>query len=174
MKEEDKKLIWKLLDSEATEAEQQQAAKRQSEEPDFALEVAMRKQLHQSLQQQEAEQPSMRFAANVLDRLPQLYQRTIKPLIKPIWVKGFLYTMSALVLAYIGAATYAVATTDTINPEVAPGAEIISSFFSAFSTQTWIMVGMLGFSYLFFVSLDKLLKKRFADKQRSKGKPQHQ
>lgn len=165
MKEEDKKLIWKLLDGEGTPTEREQAQERRSEDADFNLEFGMREHLHESLKKTEAEQPSMRFAMNIMDKLPQLYQRTIKPLISPLWVKGFLYTMTALLVGYMGSVMYYVATTDEISPDAAPGAQTISNIFNSLSNQTWIMLGMLGFSYLFFVWLDKTLKKRFNRKQ---------
>lgn len=164
MKEQDKKLIWKVLDGEGTPEEREQSQQRRAEDSDFNLEFATREHLHDSLHKTEAEQPSMRFVMNVMDKLPQLYQRTIKPLISPIWVKGFLYTMTALLVGYFGSVAYYMRNTEQISPEAAPGAKVLSDFVQMFSTQTWVILGMLGFSYLFFVWLDKTLKKRFQNR----------
>ncbi len=169
MKEDDKKLIWKLLDGEGTPAEREHAQQRRSEDADFNLEFGMRAHLHESLQKTEAEQPSMRFVLNVMDKLPQLYRRTVKPLIRPIWVKGFLYAVLALLIGSFGIGMYYVTITDEISPEAAPGAETVSNFFNALPTQTWLMLGMIGFSYLFFVWLDKALRKRFQNKQQTQN-----
>ncbi len=165
MKPQDEKLIWRYIDGECEPKERKVLQERIAQEPSFQQEVQARTSLHQSLRQMEAEQPSMRFVMNVMDRLPQLYKKVVvQPLIKPIWIRLFFYTLSAFALLYTGGSIYYLQ-----QAESAGGAHIpvLQSFFdtiAALPQQVWTLIVMLCVSYLFFVWLDGRLNKRFGKK----------
>lgn len=165
MKEQDIHHIWKYLDNEATPSERGQLQKRATDDAAFNAELQTRQQLNHALQQMETEQPSMRFMMNVMDKLPQLYKKiVIKPLINPRWIKGFLYTLSILAFAYAGAVVQYMQSAEKTTSISLPGVEAVGNALAGLPTQVWVMLGILCFSYLFFVILDRQLKKRFAKK----------
>lgn len=67
-------LIWKYLDRECTPQEKEQVQLLMTQDLVFAEELAMAKSLQEALQGLEPEQPSMRFSANVSEKLPALYK----------------------------------------------------------------------------------------------------
>lgn len=67
-------LIWKYLDGECTPQEKEQVQLLTTQDLAFAEELAMAKSLQEALQGLEPEQPSMRFSANVSEKLPALYR----------------------------------------------------------------------------------------------------
>ncbi|MFN7115784.1 MAG: anti-sigma factor family protein [Saprospiraceae bacterium] len=160
MKTQDEQMLWKYLDSEANEQERTAVEQRVSEEAAFQQEFQARQQLHTALQKMEAEQPSMRFVMNVMDRLPILYKKTIEPLVNPKWVKAFFGSLGIFIAGLFGyAATLGGSTT---NYDV-PGANFIQRF-NALPSSVFTILAMVSFTYLFFVILDRQLKKRFARK----------
>lgn len=64
-------LIWKYLDGECTEAERKALEARYFTDALFKQEWERCKALHEELQRQELEQPSMRFQTNLLERVFQ-------------------------------------------------------------------------------------------------------
>jgi len=67
-------LIWKYLDGECTPQEKEQVQRLLAEDLAFAEELEMAKSLQETLRELEPEQPSMRFSANVSEKLPALYR----------------------------------------------------------------------------------------------------
>lgn len=67
-------LIWKYLDEECTPTEKEELTRLLGEDAAFAEEFALARQLHQSLQGIEQEEPSMRFSTNLQEKLPALYR----------------------------------------------------------------------------------------------------
>ncbi|MDX2070743.1 MAG: hypothetical protein SFV55_20105, partial [Haliscomenobacter sp.] len=67
-------LIWKYLDGECSPQEKEQVQLLMTQDLAFAEELAMAKSLQEALQELEPEQPSMRFSANVSEKLPALYR----------------------------------------------------------------------------------------------------
>ena len=75
-------LLWKYIDGQCTPEEVSRVERLLAEDAGFKREWAQRHKLHQHLRLEELEQPSMRFARNVMDRLPNLYRKLdIRPLI---------------------------------------------------------------------------------------------
>lgn len=67
-------LIWKYLDGECTPQEKEQVQHLLAEDLAFGEELEMAKSLQETLRELEPEQPSMRFSANVSEKLPALYK----------------------------------------------------------------------------------------------------
>ena len=67
-------LIWKYLDGECTPQEKEQVQHLLAQDLAFAEELEMAKSLQETLLGLEPEQPSMRFSANVSEKLPALYR----------------------------------------------------------------------------------------------------
>jgi anti-sigma factor RsiW len=74
MKNEQSILIWKYLDGECTPQEKEQVQHLLVQDAAFAEELEIARSLQETLQGLEPEQPSMRFGANVTEKLPALYR----------------------------------------------------------------------------------------------------
>lgn len=94
---EDSALLWKYIDGLCTPQEAEQVAARLKKEAPLKAEWLLRLQLNNALHQLPMEQPSMRFAMNVLDRLPVFMRKitVVKPLISTHWLKAFWTAMGA-------------------------------------------------------------------------------
>jgi len=159
MKPQDDKLMWKYLDGEANEQERTWVQRRMTDDAAFKSELQSRQQLNHALQQMDAEQPSMRFVMNVMESLPILYKKSIEPLVSPKWVKAFLGGLVVFVVGLFGyAATFEGSTSSNI-----PGENFAERLYSL-PVSVFTMLAIASFSYLFFVLLDRQLKKRFAKK----------
>ncbi len=168
MKAQDKEHIWQQLDGEPTDPERAQPPRRATE-PD--TEWTTRQVLHHSLQKMEAEQPSMRFVMNVMDRLPQLYKKmTVQPLVHPRWVRAFLYMLTGAGLLYVGVVVHYVQTAEDAAAALSPTIDWLLPFFALLPAQSWGMMATLCASYLFFVLLDRHLRKRFSKTDASPSK----
>jgi hypothetical protein len=67
-------LIWKYLDGECTQQENELVQQLLANNAGFVEEMNLAKELQQALTTLEPEEPSMRFAANVAEQLPNLYR----------------------------------------------------------------------------------------------------
>ncbi len=157
-----KELLWKYIDGACSPEENRQVEEWLAEDPSHKAEWAMAVKLHQSLQEQELEQPSMRFARNVMDRLPQLYGKLdIRPLIPAFWRKVFVGVMSLIAIAYFGL----VATTiDWSQPGSISQSNELSRFVETLASlpmQAMSLVFALSLSYILLAAADRRLKKRF-------------
>lgn len=74
MENEQSILIWKYLDGDCTPQEKEQVQHLLAQDATFAEELEMAKSLQETLQGMEPEHPSMRFSANVTEKLPALYR----------------------------------------------------------------------------------------------------
>jgi hypothetical protein len=74
MENEQSILIWKYLDGECTPQEKEQVQHLLVQDAAFAEELEIAKSLQETLQAMEPEHPSMRFSANVTEKLPALYR----------------------------------------------------------------------------------------------------
>ncbi len=74
MENEQSILIWKYLDGECTPQEKEQVQHLLTHDNTFADELELAKSLQETLQAIEPEQPSMRFSANLVEKLPALYR----------------------------------------------------------------------------------------------------
>lgn len=157
--------IWNYLDQAATPEERAELERRRQEDPVFRQDFLEREALDAQLKTIEAEQPSLRFVQNIMDRLPELYRRAVEPLVRPLWIKVFAGTMSVCLLGYLGFVYYAVQT-----GQIEPGGSLvtisnkINGLFSGLSGQVISIVAALSLGYLGLVLFDRVLKKRLLKK----------
>lgn len=74
MENENSILIWKYLDGECSPQEKEEVQRLLSTDAAFAEELTLAQSLQETLQELEPEEPSMRFSANVAEKLPTLYR----------------------------------------------------------------------------------------------------
>lgn len=160
MKTQEDQLMWKYLDEEANEQERSLVQQQLAEDAVFKKELQSRQQLHHALQHQEADQPSMRFVMNVMESLPILYKKTFEPLVNPKWVKVF---WGSLVIFIVGLFGFAAGSVGSVTTDNLPGENFIQRL-NALPVSVFTTLAIISFSYLFFVLLDRQLKKRFAKK----------
>lgn len=154
-------MIWEYLDGYGSPAEREAMEKRIAEDGAFRAAFLERQRLHTVLQKQEAEQPSMRFAKNVMDRLPALYRGSVEPLVRPFWIKVFAGALGAFLILYFVGVLYSVEH-GLISGE-GPAADLshqVSSLFDRLPAQAFYVVLALSVSYLFLVFLDRKLHQR--------------
>ncbi|MEL6944975.1 MAG: hypothetical protein AAFO82_20150, partial [Bacteroidota bacterium] len=65
-------LLWKYIEGNCTDAEQMAVKQALEDDVDLKKEWLERKILHQMMEKQELESPSMRFTKNVMESLPKL------------------------------------------------------------------------------------------------------
>lgn len=159
MKPQDDKLHWKYIDGEATEQERTWVQRRLTDDASFKAEFQSRQQLNHTLQQMEPEQPSMRFTLNVMESLPVLYKKAIEPLVSPKWVKAFIGSLVAAVVGLFGYAAIS-ADAEVVTSHI-PGQNFIERL-NSLPISTFTTLIIISISYLFFVMLDRQLKKRFS------------
>ncbi|GEM_PF-954221 len=160
MTPQDEQLMWKYLDGEASEQERTWLQRRLTDDMEFKAELQARQQLQGTLQHMEPEHPSMRFVMNVMDSLPQLYKKAIEPLVNPKWIKLFLGGFVIFVMGLLG---YAATSVNTTSNNDGIGTNFIDRL-NALPISVFTTLAMISFSYLFFVILDRQLKKRFNHK----------
>lgn len=156
--QQQEKKIWKYLDGEATEQERTWVQRRLMDDAAFKAEFQSRQQLNHTLQQMEPEQPSMRFVMNVMDSLPVLYKKTIDPLVSPKWIKAF---MGSIGVFFVGLFAYAATSIGSVSTTNVPGEELIEKL-NTLPISVFTTLAIISFTYLFFVILDRQLKKRFS------------
>ncbi|MCO6487344.1 MAG: zf-HC2 domain-containing protein [Phaeodactylibacter sp.] len=155
-------LLWKYIDGDCSPEEAARVERRLAEDPGFKREWAQRVKLHQQLQQQEPEQPSLRFARNVMDRLPNLYRRLdISPLISPFWQKVLGGGVGALLLAYFALVFNVIETAGPGQEEQIPGVQAFVDTLTGLPVQALSIISTLSIGYVLLVFLDRKLKERF-------------
>lgn len=155
-------LLWKYLDGECSPEETGAVEKLLAEDPEFKREWARRHKLHKQLQQQELEQPSLRFARNVMDRLPELYHKLdIRPLISPLWQKVLGGLAGAFLLAYFALVYNFVETTAPDGASQIPAVQAFVDTLAGLPVQALSILLSLSFGYILLVVIDQRLKKRF-------------
>jgi anti-sigma factor RsiW len=160
--EKDDILIWKYLDGECSPEERAEVERRRAEAPEFAEALRQRELLHEGLRALEAEQPSLRFAANVIDKLPALYRRAaaraFQPLVSPWAARLFLAFFALLSIVCLQAAI-------ALTPPGGGGAYAqwvspLTEFFQRLSPQDFSVVAALSGSLLILFALDRRLQRR--------------
>ena len=109
-----------------------------------------RKKLDQSLKGLETESPSMRFTANLMERLAKILpKRYFQPLIPKFWVKVFQYLGIAfgifllyLLIAFIWNIF------QTKEALIYPGSETVNHLIENSSNQFFLILGGLSFALL--------------------------
>ena len=155
-------LLWKYIDGACSPEEAAQVERLLAEDPELKREWAQRVKLHQNLQQQELEQPSLRFARNVMDRLPNLYRKLdISPLISPFWRKALGGLAGAFLLAYFALVFNVV---ETAGPESSPNPQLqgFVDTLTSLPMQAMSILLSLSFGYMLLTLIDQKLKKKFS------------
>ncbi len=102
MQPEDSILLWKYIDGQCAPEEARQLEQRLAQDTALKAALEIRLRLNTSLRQLPLEQPSLRFAMNVMDRLPALVRKIqVEPLVSTRWLKTFWATMATTVCAVI-------------------------------------------------------------------------
>lgn len=156
-------LLWKYIEGSCSPEEQARAERLLAEDPQFRKEWALRSRLHQGLKEQEPEQPSLRFARNVMDLLPRLYgKREAPPLISPLWQKVMGGLAGAFLLAYFA---LAFVTVELSNPDSMSRNPVIEGFVNTLTSlpmQAMNIIFALASGYILLTMADQKLKKLFS------------
>lgn len=161
MKSREEKL-WNRLDGVADPEEQAALDRELQGDAELRRELALRRALHENLSEMEAEQPSLRFTQNLMERLPKLYRKIqIGPLVRSGWRRVYLAAFILTVVALLGLGLGASASGNiplaidlTVqNFYVALGANI--------PLQLTVIVTSFTTTLLFLFWLDKRLRKRY-------------
>lgn len=99
-------LLWRYIDGDCSEEEQQLIKNALAEDESLKEAMAERQALHAALKKIEEEEPSMRFATNVMENLPeQLW--SWRPLVTRQLVGQFLLGLSgSIAICYLLAASF--------------------------------------------------------------------
>lgn len=159
MNPSDEQLIWRYLDGECDPEEQRTVASRLETDPAFRAAWAERRALHLRLQAVEAEQPSLRFVQNVMDRLPLSLR--IEPLVSRRQWRNWLTGAAAFLLALLGL-TWSLPPTAAGGTAVEPYLQPFNEFVLGLPQQLLALTGALGIGFLVLVWLDRKLKARFS------------
>ncbi len=152
-------LLWKYIEGQCSPEEQQEVERLLAEDAAFKLEWAQAHQLHHALQQQAAEQPSMRFAKNIMERLPALYRKlSIQPLLSPRAKRAFAGLLGLFLAAYFYFAYQYL----QANPGSAADSPLDKLADTLLSLPMTVMslLAALSCAFLLLAWLDRRLKKR--------------
>ncbi len=162
---EQKNKFWDLIDGDLTPEQKEALEKNLETSAQAKQEQQQRLQLHASLQKMEAEQPSMRFAQNIMEKLPQLYQK-IK--VQPLISKRSLQILTASFTAFVAWYLYTAVSVLGDQPRTAnnTAADRIIEFLNSTSNQTLMMVMIVSAGLLALFALDRLMKSYFQKNNR--------
>lgn len=156
--------LWNYIDGACSEAEKREIEQALEQDLELRKAIAERMALHQALQKIEAEAPSMRFATNIMEKLPNIkFQLSISPLISPKVKRGFIFGMLGLFFAIFGLVfslpeqqlgNGGAAADPYVNQWVHWSTTLVDS-------PAFILIACIGLSFVAFYYLDKVLKKRF-------------
>ena len=165
-------LIWKYLDGSATDEERQAVSERMEEDPAFRSALLERKKLSDSLEEMETEQPSLRFATNVMDRLPDLYRSTIEPLVRPFWIRFFFSTLAAFLAGYFALVFFSLSRGQLpAEGQTSSYAAKFAGLFPNIPSQVLSITAALSIAYLLLVLLDRRLKRQWLSKGKDSQVP---
>jgi anti-sigma factor RsiW len=157
--------LWNYIDGSCTEEERQQIEQALPENEALRLALAERLALHQALQKIEAEEPSMRFAANIMDKLQNI-RMTVPQLVSPRVRRGFLLTMSTLSVAIVVLVFNLPESTSSSGAETTPYvSQWVEWTTTLVNSPITMIVACLGLSFLLLTFLDGYLKKRLVLKK---------
>lgn len=95
--------MWDHLDGAASAEERAALEQALQNDEQLQREWSLRHKLNEGLSNLEAEQPSLRFTQNLMERLPKLYQLIqIKPLIGKNWIRAYLAVFLLSVFGMLG------------------------------------------------------------------------
>ncbi len=157
--------LWNFIDGSCTEEERQQIEQALPENEALRLALAERMALHQALQKIEAEEPSMRFATNIMERLPNI-RFALPQLVSPKLRRGFLLAMTSLSAAIVVMVLNLPDTSSASGTESMPYVNRwVEWTTSLVNSPITLIIGCMGLSFLLLTFLDGYLKKRFVLKK---------
>ena len=164
MEENFNKKWWQSLDKELNEADQQAFEKEMEADPTQAIAFSQAKEIHDGLQQLEADEPSMRFNKNVLENLPQLYKKiSIEPFFAPRVLRRVALLIGSLGLISLLPAFFI----DSNSANAYPNILLDFLQLSGDLPTNWMfMLAVLGFGFIVYAIMDRQLKKRILKGQK--------
>jgi hypothetical protein len=99
MDQEMEKLIWEYIDGHVSPLEKEKITRHLAEDPDWQIKYNELKSIHELLQQEELEMPSMRFTKNVMEKIAQFQ---VAPATKNYINKNVIRGITAFFLIMIG------------------------------------------------------------------------
>ena len=163
MNTSDQQIIWKYIDGDCSPEEIREVEQKMATDPAFKAELEERKKLQQAFQAMETEEPSLRFAANVMDNLPEIYQRTaIPPLVRPFWTRAFLVSLVGAFLVLL--VVFMLSPGAIANPDSFWGlqeAQQLGSWVNSLPAQLLVLISSLSFGSLLLIWIDRQPRHRF-------------
>lgn len=153
--------LWNYIDGSCSEEEKQQIEQALPDNEELRMALSERMTLHNALQKIEAEEPSMRFAINIMEKLPNI-RFSLPQLVPARLRKGFLLAMSILSMGIIVLVLSLPEATTSTTSEATPYINgWIKWTTTIVNSPITMIVACLGLSFLLLTYLDKYLKKRF-------------
>lgn len=155
-------LIWSYLDGQLEAEDRTRVEKALETDPAFKELFLQSELLHQQLETMESEVPSMRFAQNVMDRLPAVKELATGPLVSVKWLRSFYGSTVTLLILLVGS-TLALfpASASSEDPYAERMVDTIQSVFNYIPNNLLLMTGIVLVSLLTLLTLDRWLQKRF-------------
>ena len=155
-----RELLWKYIDGDCSPEEQAEVERLLAADEGFKLEWAQRKKLHEGLKEQPLEQPSMRFARNIMERLPALYKKiNIEPLFSPAQWRVIYGLLGVFLVGYFSM-VYGVVESGTAGTP-SPMLDNMIQTVNSLPSQVMAVLAALSFGIITLVWLDRQLKRRF-------------
>lgn len=155
-------LIWQYLDGQLEAGDRARVEKALETDPAFKELYLQSELLHRQLGAVEAEAPSMRFAQNVMDKLPAVQELATGPLVSVKWLRSFYGSTATLLILLVGSTlTFFPASTTSDVPTADRLADTIQSVFNYIPNNLLLMTGIVLVSLLALLSLDRWLQNRF-------------
>lgn len=159
----DIKKWWLQLDDELSPEEAATFLQKLEEDPELANTFAEAQQLENHLQAVEADEPSMRFSANVLDQLPTLYKSiSIEPIFsQKSLLRGILLLFSSVLISFMAAISGPGTSTNSPSWKW----ENYLDIFMKIPSSALLIAALTGFCLVGVFLMDQYLKKRFLAKR---------
>jgi anti-sigma factor RsiW len=164
MKRTTEDMIWAYLDGTSSAEERQQIDQLLTTDQAFREEFKKSELLHRQLQDMEAEMPSLRFAQNVMDRLPAVKDLATSPLVSVKWMRSFGFTFMSLLLVFWGGSTLLVPGNVAFardTNEMVRLLEWIAQLTAKGTSGPLLFLGIVFISMLCLLFLDRWLQARF-------------
>jgi anti-sigma factor RsiW len=146
--------IWAYLDGQLSPEQKKTFEHQLEQDEDLRQLLAEARALDTHLENREPDQPSMRFVANLMDKLPERYKSiSVSPLLSRStlrWMGGILAT---LFLVNLGLAF----TVDAPATQVTPYVEQLKEWSSSIPSRWLMLSAALSIGYLGYLLLDNLL-----------------
>lgn len=154
---DNKQTIWAYLDGHLPPDEQHAFEQKLEKDPGLKRKVAEAKVLDRTLAGQETEQPSLRFTANVMDRLPDLYKPiTIQPLLSKRTLRWAGALLATTLTINIGLLWTLPAGSTTQIPLVGEIQQALHAL-----PEGWLLpLSALSVGYVAYAALDAFLERR--------------